>query len=80
MPRASSRMNKETLEAEYFDKLYRADTPGGKLPFTGLGTVNADPPIDETPASLGTRMRIVRIEVHTVILHFQAWQVSWRPA
>ncbi|XP_050735881.1 uncharacterized protein LOC127008208 [Eriocheir sinensis] len=39
--------------AEYFEQLYMADPPRGQLPVTGLQVADADPPIDESPPSLG---------------------------
>ena len=38
--------------AEYFEQLYMVDPPSRQLTTTGLETLEADPPIDETPPSL----------------------------
>ena len=38
--------------AEYFEQLYTADPPTGQLQLAGLGTLDADPPIDVAVPSL----------------------------
>ena len=38
--------------AEYFEQLLTVDPPSGQLRTTGLQTLDADPPIDETASSI----------------------------
>ena len=39
--------------AEYFVQLFTVDPPSGQLQIAGLQTLDADPPIDESAASIG---------------------------